>query len=129
MSYSISNDGKILTDVNVHLSDFADYKLCKCNNCNRLLEGLFICSFCHFKNKERTLFLTDYYKGREIWAYNEQHLDYLIAFVRAEVRIQRNRYTHSLFTILPSIYKSKKDKEKMLKILNQMKSRFIITGR
>ena len=92
MSYYISTNGSILTDINVHLSDFNYNILYQCENCRRKLEATRICSHCHYKNNNRNLLLSAYYRGKHIWAYNEQHLDYLEAFITADIRIQRNRF-------------------------------------
>lgn len=125
--WSVSDDGTYFFDKNVHLSDF------------QLLPRLLQCSACGFQalvhgyktfacgnNKCRSvgrckLVLCTKYKQRYIWAYNEEHLNYLEAFVRATHRSQPNQYTRSIFATLPSIYRSKKDRDAVLKKIQMLR--------
>lgn len=55
------------------------------------------------------------YKGQIIYAYNLDHLNYLEAFVRADVRIQKDKCTRSMMSTLPAIYRTKKYRRDMLR--------------
>ena len=125
--WSVSNDGAYFFDKNVHLSDFEQLpRLLQCSACG--FQALihrhktFACG----NNKCRSvgwckLVLCTKYKQRHIWAYNEEHLNYLEAFVGVTDRSQPHRYTRSIFGTLPSIYRSKKDRDAVLKKIQTLR--------
>lgn len=122
MEYSVSIDGKILYDMNVHLHHFSNYIVYACINCDKRLNSMY-CDKCKYRNGHNKLLLSTYYKGIHIWAYNGEHLDYLEAFIKADIRIQKDKYTHSLLSNLPSIYKTKKYRKDMLRKISELRSK------
>lgn len=127
--WSVSADGSYLLDSGVHLSDFEQFSyLLQCSSCGYQTKvesySAFYCrnKKCRLLN-DGDLVLWIKYRQTVIWAYNEEHLNYLEAFVRARVRRQPDRYTHSVFATLPSIYRSKKDRESVLAKIHILRSR------
>lgn len=57
------------------------------------------------------------FRGQFIYAHSDAHLDYLEAFVKATVRVQKNKYTKSVFAKLPYFYRSPKYKQAVLQKL------------
>ncbi len=128
-TWSVSADGSYLLDQDVHLSDFNQFPyLLQCSSCGYKAKSETYSRF-YCRNKkcqslnECELVLWVKYRQTIIWAYNEEHLNYLEAFVRATTRRQPKRFTHSVFATLSSIYRSKKDKEAVLTKIQILRSR------
>lgn len=127
--WSVSADGTYFYDEGVSLYYFSELpRLLQCSTCGSQALVQSRKPFACPNNKCRSvgycrLALCCSYKQRYIWAYNEEHLNYLEAFVRATNRSQPDRYTRSIFATLPSIYRSKKDKEAVLKKLQILRQR------
>ena len=124
-----SQDGSYFHDKNTHLFELRRFLLLlQCPSCGYQDKcespNAFLCRNMRCTSQEAGEFvLFIKYNQTWIWAYNEEHLDYLEAFVKAKVRRQPNRYTHSIFATLPSIYRSKKHREHVLSKLRVLRSR------
>lgn len=65
--------------------------------------------------------------GEKLWAYNEEHLDFIESYVRAEIR-ERSPHekwgwsNSSLASRLPRWMKSSKNREKILKCIAQLRN-------
>lgn len=56
-----------------------------------------------------------------LWAYNKEHLDFLENYVRASIREQLPNINQSLVSRLPTWIKSGKNRESVLKCINNLK--------
>ena len=64
--------------------------------------------------------------GNILWAYNLKHLDFIEEFVRGKLRERNYHETYgysnqSLFSRLPKWIQSRKNREKILKVIEKMK--------
>lgn len=130
--WAVSGDGHHFWDYGVHLYHFKRLpRLLECDVCHQQArvpsDVSFICRNRHcrnpFQRDSGQYLLWTKYKGYDIWALNEEHLDYLEAFTAAQNRSQYLRFTHSLFATLPAIYRSKKDQEAVLVRLRELRMR------
>lgn len=121
------------------LDDFRDKILIKCPNClkksilikiDRNTQKV-ICENCGF-NKIINSFLFDYelwlttsFEGKSLSAFNHEHLDFLINFIKAELRKRnlndiRNK---SIGSRLPKWMTSKNNRTKVLKLLQSLQEK------
>jgi len=79
------------------------------------------------------LYFLDYLDGKQIWALNREHLQYLIDYIEAELRergVVTNPHTGEKFTVmrgesyrLPKFMKLAKNRDKVLKILRRLQAK------
>jgi hypothetical protein len=87
----------------------------------------FKCRNIHCKNTGGCEYvLITKYGQNYIWACNESHLNYLEAFTKARTRCQRQHYTRSIFSRLPSFYRSNKCRDDVLNKLQELRKRIKI---
>ncbi|AWB43636.1 hypothetical protein DCC85_04955 [Paenibacillus sp. CAA11] len=73
------------------------------------------------------LYFLAYFKGKPVWAMNREHLNYLLAYISADIRQKPTgpvKRTPSYS--LPKYMKEAKNREAMVKILNQLQRKGVL---
>ena len=68
------------------------------------------------------LYLQTSIKGNTLWLYNLEHLEYVRSYVSAKLREDDGRHKYSIVTNLPQWVKSRKNRELIIKKLNELES-------
>jgi len=63
--------------------------------------------------------------GNILWAYNQDHLRELTAYVKASLRERANSSHWSMFSRIPQWFKSAKNRESILRCLDRLNRRFL----
>lgn len=100
----------------------SDYETLSCPNCGYLVKEKYI------RTKfDIELWLEINCCGETLWAYNENHLDFLENYVSAKLRertLEENGWKNrSLASRLPSWIKKANNREKILKCINKLRER------
>jgi len=97
----------------------------KCEACKR--EKEYSIKWYRFKEDKPTdpyfgleLWLQTNIKGKILWAYNKDHLNYLRDYVAAKLREDNGRHKYSMITNLPHWVKSSKNRDIIVKKLNKL---------
>lgn len=82
----------------------------------------------HFKTEASTYFKATLwyiapFKTDLFWAYNEQHLLYLEKYINAKLREHKDRSHFTLLEKLPKFYHEAKNREALLKVIDQLKNK------
>ena len=63
------------------------------------------------------------FKGEVFWAFNPAHLEYLENYIAAKLREHKDREHFTLLEKLPKFYHEAKNREALLKLISQLKSK------
>jgi len=69
------------------------------------------------------LWLTGNLKNKMLWAYNYEHLNYLEHYIGANIRSRHSGAYSSMLERLPSWVKARKNREKLIKVINKIKKK------
>ena len=61
--------------------------------------------------------------GEELWAYNQEHLDFLEAYVAADLRERKPNVNSSMASRLPKWMKDRKNRKDVLKGLQRLREK------
>ena len=97
-----------------------------CNYCGYNKKGTLI-----FDNKSFNLWLKTECDGKELWAFNEEHLKYLKEYVQAKLRERKKDEklgwsNKSLESRLPNWIRSTKNREKVLKGIEKLEKMLVV---
>lgn len=101
-------------------NDLFSKEILYCNNCGYNKKGVLL-----FDGQLLNLWLKTDCNGKELWAFNEEHLRYLKEYIQAKLR-ERKRdeklgwSNKSLESCLPNWLKSAKNREKILKSIQKL---------
>ena len=101
-------------------NDLFSKEILYCNYCGYNKKGSLI-----FNSKLFELWLKIDCNGKELWAFNEEHLKYLKEYIQAKIR-ERNKdeelgwSNQSIESRLPNWIKSAKNREKILKCIKKL---------
>lgn len=70
------------------------------------------------------LWLQTNIKNNVLWLYNLDHLEYLKEYIESKLREDNSRHKYSMITNLPQWIKSNKNRDTIVKKLNQLKLEF-----
>ena len=106
-------------------NDLFSKEILYCNNCGYNKKGSLL-----FDSKLFKLWLSIDCNGKELWAFNEEHLKYLKDYVRAKLRERKKDEksgwsNKSLESCLPGWIKSAKNREKILKCIQKLEKLLI----
>lgn len=98
-----------------------------CNNCQKKLD--YKLTWSRYKDDKTIdpyfgldLWMQVNIKSKTLWLYNLEHLHYLRDYIQAKLREDDNRHKYSMITNLPQWVKSAKNKELIIKKLNQLEN-------
>ncbi|MFI2741487.1 hypothetical protein ACG2LH_01995 [Zhouia sp. PK063] len=69
------------------------------------------------------LWLTKNFRGNIFWAFNYDHLEYLKDYISADLREKNGRTHWTMVEKLPDWMKSGKNREKILKLINELEKK------
>lgn len=76
-----------------------------------------------------SLYYQTSFKGKTVWAFNQEHLQYLIDYISADLRTvafdfrERNKTMRSQSDFLPAFMKSAKNRDGISKLLTKLKTK------
>ena len=115
-----------------HLALFAGYYWVHCPKCEEVIRHYrprLRCVHCGFSKEMQALdavarmYLVTNCCGEELWAYNQEHLDFLEAYVAADLRERKPNVNSSMASRLPKWMKDRKNRKDVLKGLQRLREK------